>query len=85
MQTQLDIEEEKTLTHDGNPMLRTHVHNARRRPNQWGTSVGKINRSSDKLVDYCVTMIGARMGRMLALRSPKVKNPGKTQGSRLLN
>nr|WDY38240.1 large terminase protein [Caudoviricetes sp.] len=71
MQTVLDIDE-GTLTHDGDPMLRRHVHNARRRPNQWGVGLGKINRSSDKRVDYAVTMVGARLGRQLALRSPKV-------------
>lgn len=85
MQTQIDIEEEKTLFHDGDPMLRRHVHNARRRPNQWGISVGKVNRSSDLRIDYCVTMIGARMGRQLALRSPKLKSLTRTRGARLLN
>lgn len=85
MQTAIDIDEEKTLTHDGDPMLRNHVHNARRRPNQWGVSLGKVNRSSNKLVDYAVTMVGARMGRQLALRSPKVKNTGRNKGARLLN
>lgn len=84
MQTYQDIVEKK-LTHDGNPILRQHVHNARRRPNQWGTSVGKINRSSDKLVDYCVSMIGARLGRQLALRSPKIKSLDAPRGRRLLN
>lgn len=81
MQTALDIEEEHTLTHDGAPMLRNHVHNARRRPNQWGISLGKINRSSNDLVDYAVTMVGARLGRQLALLSPKVKT-GRTRGAR---
>lgn len=85
MQTQIDIDEEKTLTHDGDPMLRVHTHNARRRPNQFGVSLGKINRSSDKRVDYAVTMVGARMGRQLALRSPKVTSINKSQGARLLN
>lgn len=84
MQTSADIEEDQTLTHDGDAMLRAHVHNARRRPNQWGVSLGKINRSSDKLVDYAVTMVGARMGRQLALRSSKV-NANKRKGARLLN
>lgn len=83
MQTQVDIEEEKTLTHDGDPMLRNHVHNARRRPNQWGIGLGKTNRSSDKLVDYAVTMVGARMGRQLALRSPKVSTSRK-RGARMV-
>lgn len=85
MQTAIDIDEEATLTHDGDPMLRMHVHNARRRPNQWGVGLGKINRSSKHLVDYAVTMVGARMGRTLALRSPKIKSTGKNKGARLLN
>lgn len=83
MQTALDIEEGR-FTHDGDPMLRQHVHNARRRPNQWGVSLGKINRSSDKLVDYAVTMIGARMGRTTVLNSGKT-TAGKRRGARLLN
>lgn len=82
MQTVQDISEDKTLTHDGDPMLRQHVHNARRRTNQWGISLGKINRSSDKLVDYAVTMVGARMGRQLALRSTKVKTTSRRRGAR---
>ncbi|MDV6299963.1 terminase [Dietzia maris] len=73
MQTALSIDVEGDLTHDGDPTLRLHVHNARRRPNQYGVSLGKINRSSRHLVDYAVSMVGARMGRQLALRSPKVK------------
>ncbi|WP_312715488.1 terminase [Corynebacterium flavescens] len=81
MQTALDIDEEHTLTHDGHPMLRNHVHNARRRPNQWGVSLGKINRSSSDLVDYAVTMVGARLGRQLALLNPKVKT-GRKRGAR---
>ncbi|WP_411707804.1 terminase [Corynebacterium sp. LaCa117] len=83
MQTALDIEEGR-FTHDGDPMLRQHVHNARRRPNQWGVSLGKINRSSNKLVDYAVTMIGARMGRTTVLNSGKT-TAGKRRGARLLN
>ena len=58
-------------------MLRRHVHNARRRPNQWGVSVGKINRSSRHKIDYAVTMIGARMGRRLVLNSGKVRSGGR--------
>lgn len=85
MQTAIDIDEEATLTHDGDPMLRNHVHNARRRPNQWGVSLGKTNRSSKHLVDYAVTMVGARMGRTIALRSPKVRTTGPSRGARLLN
>lgn len=60
------------LRHDGNPMLRTHVHNARLRPNPWGTSLGKATRDSSKLVDLAVCMVGAVMGARIALNSGKL-------------
>jgi hypothetical protein len=65
------IEDGTGPTWDGNPILRSHVHNARRRPNQWGVSIGKKSRSSSLLVDYAVTMIGAQLGRRLVLNSGK--------------
>lgn len=76
MQTALEIDEDHTLTHDGDSGLRVHVHNARRRPNQWGVSLGKVNRDSKNLVDLAVCMVGARMGRRIALNSGKLKKPG---------
>lgn len=66
------------LRHDGNPMLRTHVHNARMRPNPWGTSLGKVTRDSNKLVDLAVCMVGAVMGARIALNSGKL--PKKRSG-----
>ena len=81
MQTALDIDEadldDPSLTHDGDAMLRRHVQHARRRPNQWGISLSKKNRDSKDLVDYAVTMVGARMGRRLVLNSGKAKRPRK--------
>lgn len=74
-QTAVDIDETGTLTHDGDPGLRMHAHNARRRTNQWGVSLGKINRDSPKLVDLAVCMVGARMGRRIALNSGKLRRP----------
>jgi hypothetical protein len=70
------------LTHDGDPILRTHVHQARRRPNPWGVSLGKETRDSKKLVDLAVCMVGARMGRRLYLNSGKVrkKKTGRVVG-----
>lgn len=65
------IDEDQTLIWDGDSMLRLHVHNARRRPNQWGMTLGKQSRSSSKLVDYAVAMVGARLGRRLVLNSGK--------------
>lgn len=72
MQTAREIDDEKSLSHDGHPALRLHAHNARRRPNQWGVTLGKINRTSAKLVDLAVCMVGARLGRRLALNSSKL-------------
>lgn len=71
--TAQEIDEEGTLVWDGDPMLRVHAHNARRRPNQWGVSLGKRTRSSSKLVDMAVGMVGARMGRRLVLNSGKTR------------
>lgn len=67
------------LRHDGNPHLRTHVHNARLRPNPWGTSLGKVTRDSNKLVDLAVCMVGSIMGARLVLNSGKMpkKRTGK--------
>lgn len=78
MQTARDIDEDGTLTHDGNAALRMHVHNARRRTNPWGVSLGKVSRDSSKLVDLAVCMVGARMGRRIALNSGKLKKRNRT-------
>ena len=82
MQTAKDIDEDAALTHDGDAGLRMHTHNARRRTNQWGVSLGKVTRDSGKLVDLAVCMVGARMGRRLVLNSGKLEQqpPGKRAG-----
>ncbi|MDM7488720.1 terminase [Rhodococcus sp. CSLK01-03] len=69
------IDEEGTLLHDGDPGLRIHTHNAKRRPNQWGMTLGKENRDSNKLVDLAVCMVGALLGRRMALNSTKLGKP----------
>jgi hypothetical protein len=61
------------LRHDGDPIMRTQVHNARRRPNTWGVSLGKVTRDSNKLVDLAVCGVGAVMGARKALNSGKLK------------
>lgn len=68
------------LRHDGSSILRTHVHNARRRPNSWGVSLGKVTRDSNKLVDLAVCMVGAVMGARIALNSGKLKTKKKRSG-----
>lgn len=73
-----EIDVEGILTHDGHQMLRRHAHNARRRPNDWGISLGKVHKDSTHHVDAAFAMVGARLGRKLALDSGKVKsNRGK--------
>jgi hypothetical protein len=82
MQTAKDIDEDGTLTHDGDAGLRMHAHNARRRTNQWGTSLGKVTRDSGKLVDLAVCMVGARMGRRIVLNSGALQAADKPTGKR---
>lgn len=41
--------------------MRQHVLNARRRPNQFGISIGKEHRESRKKIDAAVCMVGAQM------------------------
>ncbi|WP_210492306.1 hypothetical protein [Patulibacter sp. SYSU D01012] len=79
------IDEEGTLSWGGgdfDAMLRQHVHAARRRPNPWGVSIGKKSRSSSRRVDFAVAMVGARLGRRLALNSGKTsrKRSGRVVG-----
>lgn len=69
------------LRHDGTAMLRSHVHNARRRPNAWGVSLGKVTRDSNKLVDLAVCMVGAVMGARIALNSGKVRKKSHHTGT----
>lgn len=71
----------KALTHDGDPGLRQHILNARRRPNRYGVSIGKESRESDRKIDRAVCAIGARMVRNLVIQSrahrqEKKKVPG---------
>jgi hypothetical protein len=73
MQTVEDIEESGTLTWDGDGRLMLHAHQAKRRPNPWGVSLGKVTRDSEKRVDLAVCMVGSRMGRRIVLNSGKVR------------
>ena len=68
------------LRHDGDPLLVEHMNNARARNSRYGLIVGKINRDSTRLVDVAVSMIGANVGRRLALNSGKVKRSVPKRG-----
>lgn len=61
--------QERLLTHSGDPAMHRHIVNCRRRPNQWGVSVGKESRDSPKKIDIAVCAIGARMVRRMLLAS----------------
>lgn len=57
----------------GNPRLRAHAHNARRRPGKYGVGLGKSARGSAKKVDGAVAMVGARlMRKMWLLANPEM-------------
>ena len=79
MLTAREIDEDGAFKHDGNAAMRTHTHNAKRRPNQWGYSLGKASRDSHQLVDLAVCMVGARLGRGVALNSGKVRSGSTTK------
>lgn len=80
----LQRDEPPMLTHDGDHRLRMHVHNARRRPNNYGVSLGKEHRESQRKVDLAVCMVGAGMVRRLLLNSGKLtqKRSGVVRGIR---
>lgn len=58
---------EGAFHHDGHPLVRQHFHNARRRPDQWGVSVGKEHRESARKVDGVFSTVLARSARRAVL------------------
>ncbi len=80
MLTAREIDEDAAFKHDGNAALRTHTHQAKRRPNQWGYSLGKASRDSHQLVDLAVCLVGARLGRGVVLNSGKVRTGARSSG-----
>lgn len=72
---------EGAFKHDGNRKVRQHFHNARRRPNAWGVSVGKETRESARKIDSVPSTMLARLGRRMFLTSgkkPKRKRTGRS-------
>lgn len=77
-QTATDIQDHN-LTHDGHPVLREHVTNARRRPNAYGVSIAKDHPGSNYKIDLGVCAVGARMLRRLwQALPPKRRRKRKT-------
>lgn len=71
---------EGTFRHDGDPRVRQHVHNARRRPNQYGVSFGKETRESPRKIDSLAAGALARMARRAYLALPKSKQRRQRTG-----
>jgi hypothetical protein len=55
------------------------VHNARRRPNAWGVSLGKEGRESKRKVDALAALILARMARRAYLALPERRRRRRKQ------
>lgn len=73
MQVAREIDEEGTFRWAGSARMFSHFLNARRRPNPWGVSLGKVTRDSSAHVDLAVCAVGAKMGRRIVLNSGKVR------------
>lgn len=59
------------LSHDGSPILRRHVLNARRRPNTYGITIGKEHPSSDRKIDAVMAAVQAWQARSDVLSKPR--------------
>lgn len=68
------------LTHDGHPVLRIHVTNARRAPNKYGVSITKEHRESARKIDLAVCAIGARMLQRMHVALPSNKKRRRPTG-----
>jgi hypothetical protein len=68
---------ERQVTHDGDPKISQYVYNAKRRPNNFGISIGKENQQSDKKIDFAITAALARKARQDYLALPESKKRRK--------
>lgn len=67
---------EREITHDGSSLLRQHVINAHRRPNNHGVSIGKASKDSSKKIDAAVCAVLAYGARQELLMSKKNRGSG---------
>lgn len=68
---------EKAFRHDGNLAVRQHFHNARRRPNNFGITVGKETRESPHKIDSVPAVMLARTARRLVIPKLRRAKTGK--------
>jgi hypothetical protein len=71
-----DIVEQK-IRHDGNAAVNQHFYNARRRPNNFGVTVGKESRESPKKIDSVPSVMLARTARRLVIPKLRKAKTGK--------
>lgn len=71
---------EGVFRHDGHPVVAQHVHNARKRPNAWGVSVGKEHRESSRKIDALPAGILSRMARRAYLALPRAQQRRQRSG-----
>jgi hypothetical protein len=71
---------EGVFRHDDHPAATLHVHQARARPNAWGTSFGKEHRESSKKVDALAAGVLSRMARRAYLALPKSQQRRQRSG-----
>lgn len=74
---------ERAFRHDGDSRVGRHMANARRRPNQYGVSIGKESRDSPKKIDAAICVIGARMIRRLLLAKRAAEPVKKKRSGRI--
>src|SRR5690606_13851997 len=72
----LNAKAPQSFVYDGDGRLTTHIKNAKRYPNKFGTSVWKGHRESKRKIDAAVAAIAARMMRRLLLNDPKRRRSG---------
>ena len=74
---------EREIAHDGDVRVRRHAHNARRRPNPWGVSIGKEHRESQKKIDAMPAAILARLARQEYVVLPEARKRKKKRSGRM--
>jgi phage terminase large subunit-like protein len=71
---------ERVITHEGNKRISQYVYNAKRRPNQYGVTIGKEHRMSPRKIDWAIAAVLARLARQNYLLLPPNRQRRKRSG-----
>lgn len=74
---------ERQVTNDGAARMRQHFHNARRRPNRYGVSVGKDHRESARKIDSVPAAVLARLARQEYLALPESRRRPRARSGKV--